>query len=570
MQGDAVRSSGAARARIAIVVAVLTLALAVRAWQPQRLGLGHYDEGVYAISATGIVEWPGSHLFPGQTRFSPPAWFGGVGVVSRVLGAPPDRVAPWLNIGIGAATAAGAAAIGMAWFGVPVGAAAGVLLAVDPLGVMLSRSGLTDPLFTFWFLLAIGAMVRAVERGGWRALALAGLLTGLAWNTKYHGWFVGVVGVGAITGAWWWGRRQRDAARQWRLRFGRLVGLGLLAALCYLPWAIYMRQAAGPRGFGSFVEYYLTLIDTAWVATASRHVAMQLFLDTPLARVGLALAAAVLVWSGRSRLAPGRLIAVALLLVVPTLLVGTIATIGILVVGGLLRLWPERTRLPVAACFAWLGLWVVAAPFYHPYARLLLPMMLVTALLAAIGLEGIVRWAGADEQVGLPSRSVAILALVLGGALWFVPGPARALGDPWRDASGSQAVAVALDAAAPGGAPIHVLGEPSIAHYLTRLGREAPTLTDDFRVFDSLTAPVYLAAGVYSRRAPNIRAGVEHLRGRLDSLGAFAPDPTDLRLLDDLGPGEARRFRRAPDTEFDVVLYRIRPASAVPVLAGDR
>ena len=85
MQGDAVRSSGAARARIAIVVAVLTLALAVRAWQPQRLGLGHYDEGVYAISATGIVEWPGSHLFPGQTRFSPPAWFGGVGVERGVV-----------------------------------------------------------------------------------------------------------------------------------------------------------------------------------------------------------------------------------------------------------------------------------------------------------------------------------------------------------------------------------------------------------------------------------------------------------------------------------------------------
>lgn len=562
MPTDALRGERPWLRRTPWLLFVLTLALVVRAWQPERLGLGHFDEGVYAISATGVVEWPDAHFFPGQTRFSPPAWFGGVGVVSRVLDVPPDRAAPWLNVLIGAMTAAIAGAVGMAWFGTVAGVAAGILLAVDPLSVMLSRSGLTDPLFTFWFLLALAAMVRALERGSWPLIGLAGVLTGLAWNTKYHGWFVGVIGGGAVTGLWWWTRAQAGAASRWRVAVGRLLAIGVVAGACYLPWALYMRQAAGSRGLGSFVDYYLTLIGTAWFTTAGRHLAMQAFLDAPLARVGLVGALAVALALSGGRLQPLRAAFTILGVVAIAALLGAFAVLVVLTGVGVLVLWPERARVPVAVTFAWLGLWVVAAPLYHPYARLLLPMSVVMTLLAGGGLAGLVRWVHAPDGRGASGTAAAAITMGLALLLWIVPGPGWAAGDPWRDGRGSEQVATAIAAVASDDAPIHVLGEPSIAHYLRRIGREAPTLADEFAVFDTITTPVYLAAGVYARRAPTLRAGIADLADRIDSLTAFSPDPTDLRLLDDLSPDDARRFRAQPGDEFDVVLYRIRPAAA--------
>jgi hypothetical protein len=46
---------------------------------------------------------------------------------------------------------------------------------------------------------------------------------------------------------------------------------------------------------------------------------------------------------------------------------------------------------------------------------------------------------------------------------------------------------------------------------------------------------------------------------RLTRLGEYRFIPNDLRLLDDFRPDRAREYLLAPDTTFDIVLYRVRP-----------
>jgi 4-amino-4-deoxy-L-arabinose transferase-like glycosyltransferase len=61
---------------------------------------------------------------------------------------------------------------------------AALALAVFPIFVAVSRDNGVDPLLVLLMLLACGATLRAIERGSVRWLALAGVLVGLAFNTK--------------------------------------------------------------------------------------------------------------------------------------------------------------------------------------------------------------------------------------------------------------------------------------------------------------------------------------------------------------------------------------------------
>lgn len=550
-----------------VCLAVGVVALVLRAWQPDHLGIGHYDEGVYAFSAQGVVTWPEGDLFPGQIRFSPPAWFASVGVAARALDIAPDQVALGLNIVIGAVTAAVVAAAGMAWFGVTTGVAAGLLVAANPLSVMLSRSGLTDPLFTLFFVLALAAVVHVLHQPGWRWVLVAGLLTGAAWNTKYHGWFVGLIGLGAICWIWWHERRERGSHRLVS-RMLRLLAVGAIGFATYLPWATYMRSASGSRGFAAIVDYYLALIGKGWVDNAVRHAELQLFLDGTLARAGIALA----VGTALALAAPLRVNRVLVLLVGCLLAIGIGGGLGALLLFagvGLVALLTDPSRAAAGVLLAWVGLWVVAAPLYHPYARLLLPMIPAMALVAGRGVVALVQWAqmpGAARGMPRPAALATSGAMLL--AMMVTPSLVRGVGDPWRDATGSRIAAARMALVTPTDAPIYVIGEPSLSYYLRREGRTVTDVVDGLDLLDTLSTPALLVAGVYARRTPSLREGLHRIAVRLDSLERYPAAPNDLRLLDDMTPDRARRFLVTPDTTFDMVLFRIRPSVAPATPSG--
>ncbi len=114
-----------------------------------------------------------------------------------------------------------------------LGCTAGLLLAVDALAYVHSRTALLDPLLMFWALAAFGALLvdrdrvrerlanelaDASSRFGpvlsgrpWRLVA--GLCLGMACATKWSGiWFVAVFGL--MTVLWDWGARKSAGARR--------------------------------------------------------------------------------------------------------------------------------------------------------------------------------------------------------------------------------------------------------------------------------------------------------------------------------------------------------------------
>jgi hypothetical protein len=416
-------------------------------------------------------------------------------------------------------------------------------------------------------VLALAAIVHVLNQPGPRWIWVAGLLTGAAWNTKYHGWFVGLIGLGAICWIWWHERREGGGQRLVS-RVLRLLAVGAIGFATYLPWATYMRAASGSRGFAGIVEYYLKLIGTGWIANATRHAELQLFLDGALARAGIALAVATAL-AVAAPLRVNRMLMILVGCVLAVSIGGGLGAFLLLALLGLVALLTDRSRAAAGVLLAWVGLWVVAAPLYHPYARLLLPVIPALALVAGCGVMALVRWAEAPVAArGVPRHVALVTGVALVLLTMVTPSLVRGVGNPWRDSTGSEVAAARLAMVTPTDAPIYVIGEPSLSYYLRREGRTVTDVVGDLDVLDTISTPSLLVAGVYARRAPQLREGVHRIASRLDSLAGYPAAPNDLRLLDDMTPDRARRFLVTPDTTFDMVLFRVRPSVAPAAPSG--
>lgn len=534
-----------------VLGAIVAAAFVARFWAFSLAGMGHYDEGVYLISALGIAEAP-HDLFPNQINFSPPFYFTTVGVATWLFGGDPERIAILVNILIGTATVAATWWIGRAWYGARAGAIAALLLALNQFHILMSRVALTDAAFAFWFVLALGAIVLAVDRQDYRIAALAGVLTGLAWNTKYHGWFALLITGVALVPTLWRGRKDRTYRRPLAVW---LTAAGV-AALVYAPWAAYMRHASGSGGYGSIISYYATMLGIDWAGNLWRQMGQQAFLEGVLTRAAplLALAAGLLVdrrVDGTARLAAliGGLALLSLLIGQA----GVAALLALAAVPALLHAFDAyRTRVMIC----WIGLWLVSAPIYHPYARLILPFTIASFLLSGFVLDRMLARATssfASPRAPLVAGAAAAIVALLAATLRDDPG------NPWFP---SRDIPVAADAIAQvaGGARVYVIGEPPLVYHLRRRAVDSPARTD-FAMFDTLSTPAYLVTGVYTNRAPALRSGVDALGSRLTQVAELPFVPNDLRILDGFTPAEARRYRASPDSTYTMTVYRVAPVA---------
>jgi 4-amino-4-deoxy-L-arabinose transferase-like glycosyltransferase len=468
--------------------------------------------------------------------------------LANLLGISPDRSPIVVNVGMGTLTIPVVWALARRWFGPVAAAAAAWLVALSEFHILMSRSALTDVTFALVFLVALGGVLLALERGTRGAAVGAGLLVGLAWNTKYHGWFALVIGAMVIAARW----RLEHAGRAWfRRALGNWVLMCVVAGVCYLPWSVFIQsQAAGSSGWAA---YFATMLGLDWFGSLWRQVQQQAYLEGPWSRasVPLAVLAAQLVAGRRGQALSRWLLPAA---AVAALLVGSAGSALVLAVVALVLSWKRGMTGGAWLLAALLLLWFVMGPIYHPYFRLLLPFTLATFVLAGAALAIVARPASRGHDAVTAGLGVA-LALAVGLV-------ARRLGDPsdpWRPTRGLPAAAVAMDAQLPAGAPVSVLGEPALAFYLHRLGHPSFERTT-MEALDSLSAPRYVVAGIYLRRAPRVRERFEARRDRLEQLGRFpAGLPSDLRLLDDFRPDTAARWMARPDTTYDLLLFRYTP-----------
>ena len=481
--------------------------------------------------------------------FSPPLYFTTVGAALWLFGGAADRVAVLVNVLVGTGTVAAIWWVGRSWFGPRAGIIAAVLLALNGFHILLSRVVLTDAVFSFWFLLSIGAIVYAVDRRDLRLAVLAGIVTALAWNTKYHGWFTLLITGVALAPLIW---RERGSG-SWRKPLAVWGVAALVAALLYLPWAAYMRGYSG--GYGGIVSYYTAMLRVEWLDNVGRQIGQQAFMEGMITR-SAPLAALGAGWLVDARRAAGnsRLALAAVGLGAGGLLIGESGVSALLAIAAIPMLLREFDAYRSRVLICWMGLWLVAAPIYHPYARLILPFTIGTFLLSGWVIDRALGHAAAR------GRAPAVVALAGAALVALLSAVLRSdVGNSWYPSRDVAHAAEAIAAEVGPGETIFVVGEPPLVHYLRVAGRSSPSRTN-LADLDTLTTPAYLVTGVYTQRAPNLRKHVNGMRDRLSPMAVLRFNPNDLRLLDDFRPDRARAFRKARDSTFDMTLYRVAPA----------
>lgn len=517
------------------------------------LGVDHFDEGAYAMTAAAIATGDTARgLYPLHHFLSPPLFFGTGAVLMALFGTTSALVLFGLSAAAGVATVVAVYLAGRRWFGRAAGGAAALAVALSDYHILYSRAGLTDALFLALLVMALVAFARAEERESRWTAALAGLLTGLAWNTKYHGWLAWVIALAALLPAFaaGGGRERRGMAL-------RLVIAGAVAAALYVPWFLYVSSREG--GYALLTAEQVSFLKPAsLVQNTLAQMRAQIFLEgwtarlAPLALVGWI----ALVRAGAHRTA---VLGWAAALTLLTWVAGATPVIGLLAFVGMgILLHRHRLRwTPHWFGLAFFAVFTVLTPLYTPYPRLLLPWLAAAALLAGVTIEWLI-------TTGLPGRfriGVPVTVALAAGLLLVLRGATPAA-IPWRPrdhlARGAQEVSrIATEAE-----PVVVFGEPAVVYYLRRLGREAWHVDrpEEASRYVAPGAPFYLVGGVYSRRIKGPRSLPAWLEAHKETSLAgtvHVADMSDVRLLEDFAPNGARRYRREARDDYDLRVYHV-------------
>ncbi|MGP0066709.1 MAG: ArnT family glycosyltransferase [Isosphaeraceae bacterium] len=419
--------------REAWVVAALTLVGGMlRVWSPGQIGLVHFDEGIYALAGLWILSPRGLlGLDPTTIAYAPPGFATLVGMAYGCLGIG-DIAAVLVSIVMGTLTIPVVGWVAGRTFGRGAGASASAFAALSGPHIAFSRLALTDASFLLFWLLAVAMGHRFLERPNSPRALMLGVFVGLAQLFKYNGWIAGfLVVLGASIGPLF--RRDERAHRTLVATWGWGLFAAMIAAIVYWPWFRFVESHGGYTALLAHQRRYLGGF-SAW----PHHLRIQLAQEDLLSggpwwisMSGLTAAFALLFTIGDHRIE--RRFFPAILLEAASLVALCLTPhIGWWTVLPWF-LFSLATRLRFATRASWLLLlgWLVLSiltPFYHPYARLMLPLQSIGWLFLG-GTFAIIRshvkiragdtsWRGVEPSVSLARFAVAsfgfaiVLALI--------------------------------------------------------------------------------------------------------------------------------------------------------------
>src|SRR4051812_3081995 len=168
------------RREVVAVLAFTAFGASLRLWGFGKLGLTHFDEGVYALSGLWAIV-PGGlrSLDPMLIPYAPPGYPMAVGVAYLLFGVA-DLSAIAVSAACGIATIPVAAWVGRRTFGPGAGASASAMAAMSMAHAAFSRKALTDVPFLLAWLVALGVGGRCLERPGLARATAFGVAVGAA------------------------------------------------------------------------------------------------------------------------------------------------------------------------------------------------------------------------------------------------------------------------------------------------------------------------------------------------------------------------------------------------------
>jgi hypothetical protein len=237
---------------------------------------------------------------------------------------------------------------------------------------------LTDASFLLAFVVAVGQGQRFLERPNPARALVLGLCVGVAQLFKYNGWVSGFIVAVAALVAQVVNRNRPTSRAVWATWACGLLAI-LVATTVYWPWIQFVETHGGYRSLLAHQRGYLSGI-SRWPDNWSIQLAQARALGGNLRwRIWVGIAAGLAHFSSASDFPgfPGRWprrivesLGLAMLCAVPNAeWWAPLGWTGFIAIG--------RTRSATPAilvlCIGWLAL-TIMTPFYHPYARLWLPL----------------------------------------------------------------------------------------------------------------------------------------------------------------------------------------------------
>jgi hypothetical protein len=244
---------------IAVVVAATIVGAMLRFWDWRSIGISHFDEGIYALVGMWSLN-PGGlgALDPQIIPYAPPGLPILIGVAYRIFG-DSDHAALLVAQLLGVATIPLLAWFARHAFGAGAGGAAAIFAALAGVHVTFSRMVLTDVPFLFAWLTALGAGALFLEMPTFRRAVALGFCVGLAQYFKYSGWLAGgVVGLAAVAG---FRVSSAPARRQSSRTLAMLAVSASVAAVLYVPWYLFVEGHAG--GYAGLVAHHRGYLKSA-------------------------------------------------------------------------------------------------------------------------------------------------------------------------------------------------------------------------------------------------------------------------------------------------------------------
>ncbi len=363
------------------IIGILTLCGAALRFQGfGQLGLTHFDEGVYAIAGLWSVMPGGLASFDPQViAYAPAGYPLMVGVAYLVFGVV-DSAAIFVSTVCGVLTIPVAGWVGLRTIGPGAGTAASAFAAFSTAHIAFSRKALTDAPFLLLWLIAIGLGGRFLESPRLGRALLFGLAVGLAQNVKYNGGIVGaIIILAALLGLFVDPKIRERSAVLRTFGFGALAAL--TAALVYLPWYVFVERHGG---YADLLRHHRSYLGGAssWLPHLKQQLAQVVALSGGIrwnvfTWIAAWIACAVAFRGFGLRLKPAQRWQ------------GVRPAYGCLLGLAMVGLIPDVSWWIGLAWVAWLlcdptparrvlGSWwlilSVMTPFYHPYARLWLPL----------------------------------------------------------------------------------------------------------------------------------------------------------------------------------------------------
>ncbi|MFN0198808.1 MAG: ArnT family glycosyltransferase [Planctomycetaceae bacterium] len=611
-----------------IFILCLTLvAFALRGWNLSQVSVEHFDEAIYASNLFfGEAE---RFRYPQREFFGPPL-FPYLVEWTMIFTGTSGQSAMYANVLFGSLTIPLLWFVGRTWFGPVCGLVAAFIATGYDFHIYYSRSALTDVSLCFWWLLAVWAYERSFTLKSLRYALAAGVLSGLCWATKYNGWITWLIALTGGLGYVLFSVKHEPLSQRLKL-WGLICGIsGLMMLACWYPVWSDLQPVGGYAAIAANHEQYFVGF-AGWIESAMGQMRIQRNQQGSIALINYSIPFVWLMityfrslnqtrrvgftWNKKAELSlinqdpHSTYLLLKLMIVVcfwSSIAIGyQLSCMAAMLFFSMLFLSislinqvkmsnrkgvaiDQETALSSFAAMWLLSSWcvglLVATPLYHPYPRLILPLLIACWLGVGAYIGDLLEPfrmvihdyhlpGGKKTVLGQPIVAVllvwlfvAFIGLVFMGEIRPFPG--------WQSRLSMEEVTSGIASEilngtvsretvpvpAPDRAVVYVWGAPAVVFHLKSNGWPLVAPVADWGFLEPNPAaaklPTFFVAGSQFAKSDELQQELERHRSSLERVREYYFTPSELVAFDDRPPTS---FRTAdPPERQSIVLYRVR------------